>query len=123
MVGMFWYIMPIRFPKTSMNIGIDIISSDQFKRLERTDYPRWKHVFSVEEWDYAFSDGVPHLHLAGIFCAKESVMKGTGHVGKKHYRTFEVAHDDHGAPSITGHAYKISISHHGGMVVAVALIP
>lgn len=106
-----------------MRVGVDLISADKFTTLTKEDYKHWERVFSPYEWDYAFRDQSFHLHLAGLFAAKEAAMKATGEVGVGNYRTFEISHDETGAPHLELPGSSVSISHDTSMVIAVVLVP
>ena len=105
-----------------MNIGIDIISIKKLRRIKRNDYEHWERVFSLKEWEYAFSDASSAEHLAGMFVVKEAAMKATGLVGVKNYRKFEITHAKNGVPKINIKGGKISISHNQELAIAVVLV-
>lgn len=105
-----------------VNIGIDIIAVDKFRTLTVDDYKHWEHVFAHAEWTYAFADELSVLHLAGIYAAKEALMKATGLVGPKNFRNFTITHTNDGVPKVVEYDASISISHDAGVAVAVALV-
>ncbi len=60
-------------------IGIDLV---HIKRIEKA-YKRWgekflKRVFTLQEQSYCLQYINPAVHLAGIFAAKEAVLKALG---------------------------------------------
>ncbi len=58
-------------------IGIDIVDVKRIKKLiENPEHA--KRLFFKEELDYANANFAPAVHLAGFFCAKESVVKALG---------------------------------------------
>lgn len=76
-------------------------------------------------------------HVAGLFAAKEAVMKalGTGWSSGVGFRQIEIVHTTAGAPEVRLHdeaalcaarlgvtSVRLSITHDGGMAAAVALL-
>lgn len=104
-----------------MRVGVDVISVNRFMPLGEGDRHYWRHVFSKREWQRAWGEGNAHLHLAALFALKEACMKATGEVGQEHYRSFEIMHDDAGAPQIVGRDIAVSVSHAEGVAVAIAV--
>lgn len=105
-----------------MNIGIDLISIDKFRRIKISDFKHWKHVFSEQEWKYAFTHKVKSAErLSGIFAAKEAAMKAFGKTGVKNFLKFLVSHKNDGAPLLNLPGYKLSISHDSKSAVAVVI--
>lgn len=106
-------------------IGIDIIKISRFKRIKIAKYPLWNKSFSETEWKYAFSRPDPASSLAGIFAAKEAVIKAIGATLDELWR-IEICHLNNGRPyaKVSGRKGRlsVSISHDGGFAVAVALI-
>ncbi|MFT7615559.1 MAG: phosphopantetheine--protein transferase-like protein [Candidatus Woesearchaeota archaeon] len=58
-----------------MTVGIDMEETKRFE-LTRTDTFVQKN-FTHSEQEYCFSKTLPHIHLAGFFCAKEAYRKAT----------------------------------------------
>lgn len=105
-----------------MNIGIDIISIDKFRRIKISDFKHWGHVFTEHEWKYAFTHKVKSAErLAGIFAAKEAAMKAAGKAGLKSFRKFLVSYKSDGAPRLNLSGYKLSISHDSKSAIAVVI--
>lgn len=105
-----------------MNIGIDIISIDKFRRIKVSDFRYWRHVFTEQEWKYAFTHKVKSAErLAGTFAAKEAAMKAAGKTSIKSFRKFLVLHKSDGAPRLNLSGYKLSISHDSKSAVAVVI--
>ena len=105
-----------------MSIGIDLVAVKKFKKIKKSDHSAWRHVFTDQEWGYAFGDSHSAEHLAGMFAAKEAAMKASGKVGVEHMKTFEVRHTVAGAPVIKKKGYQVSISHDQAYAVAVVCI-
>ena len=105
-----------------MGIGIDLVAVRRFKKIKKADYDAWRHVFTGNEWKYAFKDTHSAEHLAGMFAAKEAAMKASGKVGVQHMKMFEVSHTAKGAPMLNKAGYQVSISHDFAYAVAVVCI-
>lgn len=105
-----------------MNIGIDLIAIKRFCNLKKSDYAKWKHVFTSKEWRYAFRDTHTSQHLAGIFAAKEAAMKASGRTGITAFKEFEITHMTKGAPVLNHKGYTVSISHDQAYAVAVVIM-
>jgi len=107
-------------------IGIDIIDIERFTKLSQEDFSHWNSVFTQSEWDYGFNASNPARALAGIFSAKESVMKSVGDELMKQFSRIQVSHEANGKPIIEIDGKKqdnihVSISHDSNMAVAVAI--
>lgn len=107
-------------------IGVDIISIKRFQNLTREDLLHWNKFFNQDEWEYCFTKPDPAQHLAGIFAAKEAVMKALRRVGMAVFGTITIGHEPDGAPTaniVDSDMYvDISISHDSDMAVAVAVV-
>ena len=109
-------------------IGIDIIKVDRInKKLENQTF--LNKVFSVKEIEYAASRQNPVQTFAGLFAAKEAVLKalGTG-ICSTDLNQVQILHTDLGQPYCkldgkkTFKNINISISHDDGFAVAVAVL-
>lgn len=109
-------------------IGIDIVEVARIKKLiENPEHA--ERLFFKEELDYANSNHVPAVHLAGFFCVKESVVKA---LGGGFVREIMVLHYESGKPYVKlfGKAkellgekrIEISISHTDEYAVATCQI-
>lgn len=85
--------------------GIDIIELDRIARLiEKDHFP--EKVFSKEETESCRSEGFEGQRLvsryAGLFAAKEAVMKalGTGWTGGVTWVDISISHTDKGRPMV-----------------------
>jgi holo-[acyl-carrier protein] synthase len=79
-------------------LGCDIEETERFKRLiENTHF--MNRIFTLGEREYIKKSGLPYLHAAGIFCAKEAFSKavGTGIRGFG-FADIEIAHTKLGNP-------------------------
>lgn len=106
-------------------IGIDIISVDKFRNIKKKDYPFWDKFYTKEEWEYCFSNMGFSEHLAGIFAAKEAVIKAYGKKEINNHSQVEIKHKKYGQPwvkikNLLKQDIQISISHDMGFGIAVA---
>jgi phosphopantetheine--protein transferase-like protein len=107
------------------NIGIDI---EQVSRFKTKDIRVLKKIFSKNELK-KIKNASPE-RIAGLFSAKESVIKACNPVKKLHISNIEIAHNKDGSPyailkecqTLDSKDLKISISHSKGYVVAAAIL-
>ena len=107
-------------------IGIDVIDINRFSKLSKGDFSHWDNVFTKSEWEYGFSAPNPARALAGIFSAKESVMKSVGNELMEQFSRIQICHEASGKPIIKIESKKqdnihISISHSNNTAVSVAI--
>jgi len=108
-------------------IGIDLVKVERIaKVIENKKF--LDKTFSKTEIEYARAKGEINFAqtLAGMFAAKEAVLKalGTGIVDLN-LANVEILHSDLGQPYCKledGRVVNVSISHDGGMAVAAAMI-
>lgn len=97
-----------------MEIGIDLEKINRFKLKKNNGFI--KSYFTEKETDYCFSKINPEIHLCGIFCAKEALLKT---INKNvSLKKIEINHNARGKPMITlknidnkKQRFKVSISH------------
>lgn len=101
-------------------IGTDIIEISRIKKSIESEH-FVNRVFTKNEILYALKKAKPEQTFAGIFCAKESIVKamGTGFYKNK-FHDIEIIFDDLGKP--TNKYAQISISHCDEYATAVAII-
>ena len=112
-------------------IGIDIENIKRFKKLNNHFIQR---VYTKNEIEYCFKREKPYIHFAGIWCAKEAVVKCLN-IDNLTVNRIEILHKDNGAPyvnlsnEIRGFFNKekiknihISISHTNKIATAIAII-
>ncbi len=111
------------------SIGIDLIDMYRFSKIKNGDYQKWRHIFTKQEWQYAFKDIHSAEHLAGIFAAKEAAMKAYGVAGISNFLDWEVRHNKNSQPEIFFVSKPVkemktltSISHEKNLAVAVVII-
>jgi holo-[acyl-carrier protein] synthase len=103
-------------------IGIDIEETKRFK-LKRTS-AFIKKTFSASEISYAYSRTKPHLHLCGMFCAKEAYCKASAK--KLDPLKIELGHEKSGKPYLLTNGkknsdFELSISHCDTYAVAIVM--
>ncbi len=98
-------------------IGIDLVFIPEFQRqLDIGGGAFLASAFHVSELNDRGTE-----HLAGLWAAKEAVIKARGNDGTRFVEVL-ISHDERGVPSarVNGQSYAISIAHHGEYAVAVA---
>jgi holo-[acyl-carrier protein] synthase len=87
----------------------------------------WKNIFSAKELRRLEGYKDPHPHAAGMFAAKEAVVKSLSFFGKKSsLRDIEIVHEEDGRPVVVlrregSIACQVSISHTADLACAMAL--
>ncbi|MFI3115766.1 MAG: holo-ACP synthase [Clostridia bacterium] len=100
-------------------IGTDIIEIERIRKAVLKEY-FVKRVFTANEIAYAESKGDFAQTFAGIFCAKESIIKAKGRGFPFH--ELEILHDENGKPYCSDEKIFISISHCKEYATAMAVI-
>ncbi len=98
-------------------IGIDLVFIPEFrKRLEVGTETMRERAFRASE-----TNGRSIEHLAGLWAAKEAVMKAAS-TAPERWTDIVITHDASGRPhaQIGNQEFAISISHHGDYAVAAA---
>lgn len=108
-------------------IGIDVVDVAQFGKDLLATPGLEERLFTTEELQHAASQPDRVLHLAGLFAAKEAVIKALGLLHPAlSARHIAISHDEDGRPLVAveppsqGECH-ISISHDAGVAVAVAI--
>jgi phosphopantetheine--protein transferase-like protein len=99
-------------------LGIDLVFIPEFReRVEISGGEILRRAFQPSEMN-----GQQLEHLAGLWAAKEAVVKAAPIVPTK-WTDIVITHDDSGRPSarLRSMEFAISISHHGDYAVAVAM--
>lgn len=112
-------------------IGIDIENIERFKNLSAHLVER---VYTKNEIEYCKTHTNSHIHLAGMWCAKEAVVKAFNDLNLA-ISEIEILHQSNGAPyiNITEKLQQyfnnkniknihISISHTDTIATAIAMI-
>jgi phosphopantetheine--protein transferase-like protein len=111
-----------------LNVGIDVIEIERFrnKPLNNENASFYHSIFTESELMYCMKYSDPYPHIAGIFAAKESILKCLTRPIKM--IEIEISHNRDGKPIIVAHARKIramqtriSITHTRSIAIAVAV--
>jgi phosphopantetheinyl transferase (holo-ACP synthase) len=101
-------------------IGIDI---EEIAALPRTaDFRKeafYTLNFTAAEIAYCILQADPYSSLTGLFAVKEAIVKADGQYRNRPFHTIGIGHSAEGKPVYPG--FGLSISHAGGMAVAVAV--
>ena len=112
-------------------IGTDIESIERFQRLWERKPQLLSKIFYSSEVDQAKKSSRPAPHLAGIWCAKEAVLKAFAPVLTLEITQIEITKNPKGYPeaiihhpeiSSINYRLSISISHTREMAMASALL-
>lgn len=111
-----------------LNVGTDVIEVKRFrnKPLNERNKGFYHSIFTKSEMIYCAKFSDPYPHLAGIFAAKESIIKCLDKPTKM--IDIEIVHEPHGKPTAVIHRKRkhnispqISISHTKSLAIAVAV--
>jgi phosphopantetheinyl transferase (holo-ACP synthase) len=101
-------------------IGIDIEEVSALPRA--TDFRReafYIQNFTPAEISYCILQPDPYESFAGLFSAKEAIVKADERLRGRMFNSLPIGHSPEGKPLFPG--FALSISHAGGMAVAVAV--
>ncbi|MDA8817703.1 4'-phosphopantetheinyl transferase superfamily protein [Planktomarina sp.] len=100
--------------------GIDIEEISLIKNIEdHTSDPFIQENFSKEEIEFCMSKPNPRQSFAGLFSAKEAIVKADHSFKKTKFNKMNIIHDVFGKPMFKD--FSISISHSAHHVVAIAI--
>ena len=110
-----------------LNVGIDVIEIERFrnKPLNNENASFYHSIFTESELSYCTKYSDPYPHLAGIFAAKESILKCL--TTPIEMIEIEISHNREGKPHIATHTKikatqaRISISHTRSIAIAIAI--
>lgn len=106
-------------------IGLDITLISRMKsKIDRQSF--MNRIFTQKEQEYINSKGSRAQTAAGIFCAKEALLKALGKgICDIHLTDIEVDHNENGAPYLVfpgiGNIF-LSITHMGDTAAAQVII-
>lgn len=112
-------------------VGTDIESVDRFKKLIDFKKKQLKMMFFENEISYALNKANSSQSLAGIWCAKEAVVKSFSEIHTFSVRDVEIICKKGFAPKVIIHNLKleninyelsISISHTSKFANAIAIL-
>jgi len=75
--------------------------------------------FTAAETSYCILQTDPYASFAGLFAAKEAMVKADNNFKGKFFNTIGIAHTGEGKPYYPG--FELSIAHAGGVAIAVAV--
>jgi phosphopantetheine--protein transferase-like protein len=100
--------------------GIDIEEiSSMPKANDFREDEFYKMNFTSAEMAYCILQPDPYASFAGLFAAKEAIVKADNHYKNRPFNTIEIEHLQDGSPAHSG--FRLSISHTGQTAVAVAI--
>jgi holo-[acyl-carrier protein] synthase len=111
-----------------VNVGVDAIEIRRFRKkpLNNANLSFYHSIFTKKELLYCMKYSDPYPHIAGIFAAKESLIKCLARPIKM--TEIEINHKQEGKPQITIYSRKernmqaqISITHTKSIAIAVAI--
>lgn len=86
-----------------LGIGTDIVEIERIRKILNNHPERFlKRVYTDREANYCLKRKDPAIHLAGLFAAKEAVVKslGTGFTKNIGWNDVEIGHEASGKPII-----------------------
>jgi phosphopantetheinyl transferase (holo-ACP synthase) len=108
-------------PADTAGVGIDIEEVAALPRVadlrKESFYAR---NFTPGEIAYCILQADPYVSLTGLWAAKEAIVKADGQYRNRPFHTIAIGHSPEGKPGFPG--MGLSISHAGGMAVAVAIV-
>jgi holo-[acyl-carrier protein] synthase len=113
----------------NLNVGIDIIEIERFrnKPLSDANSSFYNSILTEKELSYCMKYSDPYPHIAGIFAAKESLIKCLSQPVRM--TEVEISHNQGGRPLVALYSKKkkklrarISITHTRSIAVAIAII-
>ena len=111
-----------------MNVGVDIVEIKRFRKkpLNKDNASFYHSIFTKSELMYCMKYSDPYPHIAGIFAAKESILKCL--TLPLRMIDIEIKHNQDGKPSTAIRSKKtkatqarISISHTKSIAIAAAV--
>ena len=103
-----------------VTVGIDIEEVDSMPRAnDFRESAFYKMNFSSNEIAYCILQPNPYASFAGLFAAKEAIVKANNANRNKPFNTIIINHNTEGKPEYPG--FNVSVSHTNTVAVAVAL--
>lgn len=112
----------VKGANTPYALGVDVQSIAELPAANdyRTE-PFYQATFSPEEISYCILQANPRQSFAGLFAAKEALVKANYRLHKLPLHELSIGHEQSGKP-VYGD-YQLSISHSGDVAMAAALLP
>jgi holo-[acyl-carrier protein] synthase len=111
-----------------LNVGVDVIETRRFRKkpLNNENLSFYHSIFTKKELSYCMKYSDPYPHIAGIFAAKEALIKCLARPPKM--TEIEINHSREGKPRIAIYSRKernmqaqISITHTKSIAIAIAI--
>jgi holo-[acyl-carrier protein] synthase len=111
-----------------LNVGVDVVEIRRFRKkpLNNENLSFYHSIFTKKELLYCMKYSDPYPHIAGIFAAKESLIKCLARPPKM--TEIEINHTREGKPQIAIYSRKerimqaqISITHTRSIAIAIAI--
>lgn len=104
----------------TMGIGIDIEEVDAMpKTNDFREDEFYKMNFSSTEIAHCILQPNPYASFAGLFAAKEAIVKANNSNKNKPFHSIVISHNQEGKPEYPG--FNLSVSHTNNSAIAVAL--
>ncbi|NQT30398.1 MAG: 4'-phosphopantetheinyl transferase superfamily protein [Candidatus Saganbacteria bacterium] len=101
-------------------VGIDLERIDNFSTpADFREDVFYQQNFSQEEISHCLLQKKPLVSFAGLFCAKEAIVKADNSYKGIVFKQINIKHDDLGKPYCAG--FSLSLAYAGEYVVAVAI--
>jgi phosphopantetheine--protein transferase-like protein len=109
-----------------LTVGTDIIEIERIRQTVEQKGKRFlERIYTPAELDYAYRSANPHIHLAGLWAAKEAIFKALDADSPEALKSIEILHDISGKPFAHFHIHaeiELSISHSKNYAIAVAIV-
>lgn len=114
------YAFPANENTTESAVGIDMEEVDAMpKANDFREAEFYKMNFAATEIAHCILQPNPYASFAGLFAAKEAIVKANNSNRNKPFSAIIIEHDPEGKPTYAG--YSLSVSHTNNMAVAVAV--
>jgi phosphopantetheine--protein transferase-like protein len=106
--------------ETGRGVGIDIEEVDSMpKTNDFREDEFYKMNFSSSEIAYCILQSAPYASFAGLFAAKEAIVKADNSIKNKPFNAIVINHEPEGKPVYAG--FNLSISHTNSIAIAIAV--
>jgi phosphopantetheine--protein transferase-like protein len=103
-----------------LDLGVDIELVSNFPVTDNyAGHSFYQDNFTPEEIAYCIQQPSPAESFAGLFCAKEAMVKADNRMKEFNFSQLTIKHSNEGKPLTDG--FSLSISHAGGLAIAVAV--